>query len=234
MEHYTYIHRRRDTGAIFYVGKGRGARATSRCGRNIHWRRIVAKAGFDVEILARWSTEGECFDHERFLISTFRDMGMKLANIGSGGEGPSGTVRSQEYVESKRRQLAELYSEQPWRKQESRAHAIRHSAAIALSKNPDDAAAQKLMKEADELLCIASAARAEIDGRRAAKERPARGDRIAVGRGGREFICHQTGQRFVNQSAAARELGLDSSQISKVLRKQCSHTGGYTFAFTVL
>jgi group I intron endonuclease len=43
-----------------------------------------------VEILAKWPTENEAFEHEKFLISCFRDMGFKLVNLSDGGDGQSG------------------------------------------------------------------------------------------------------------------------------------------------
>ena len=88
--YYTYAHYRPD-GTIFYIGKGSFKRAHSTAGRNTYWNRIVKKDGeFKVEILALWKTEKEAFDHEIFLIDTFRKMGFKLANVSSGGEGSSG------------------------------------------------------------------------------------------------------------------------------------------------
>lgn len=42
---YTYLHRRNDTGQVFYVGKGKGQRAHDKYKRSAHWKRIVAKHG---------------------------------------------------------------------------------------------------------------------------------------------------------------------------------------------
>lgn len=90
MSFLTYAHNKPD-GSIFYIGKGTERRAHSSAGRNIVWKRTVEKHnGFGVEILVRWSTEQEAFDHEIFLIDTFRQMGYQLANIAEGGMGSSG------------------------------------------------------------------------------------------------------------------------------------------------
>jgi len=62
-------------------------------GRNSHWQNIVNKYGRPhVELLARWDTETEALDHEKLLISCFRDMGYKLANKAEGGTGASGAA----------------------------------------------------------------------------------------------------------------------------------------------
>lgn len=92
---YTYFHTRNDTNAVFYVGKGKGARAQDKACRNPHWNRIVAKCGHTVHIAARWPTEAEAFEHEKFLIACFRDMDVPLCNMTDGGEGmtPTAEVR---------------------------------------------------------------------------------------------------------------------------------------------
>lgn len=92
MTFYTYFHTRNDTNTVFYVGKGmpKHARAFDEYDRGVHWKRIVAKHGHTVHIAARWPTEAEAFEHEKFLIACFRDMGIKLVNLTDGGEGISG------------------------------------------------------------------------------------------------------------------------------------------------
>ena len=51
---YVYRHRRLDTNKIFYVGISKTKnfkRAYSKNNRNIHWKRIVNKTDYNVEIL---------------------------------------------------------------------------------------------------------------------------------------------------------------------------------------
>ena len=91
---YTYAHYT-PKGRLFYIGKGQGGRSHSFYGRNILWNEVVTEFGNpDVEILANWDTEEEAFSHEVLLISCFRDMGYKLANLTDGGEGFSGFKRT--------------------------------------------------------------------------------------------------------------------------------------------
>lgn len=92
MNFYTYGHYT-DEGRLFYIGKGQGVRATCKTSRNKHWKHTVAKHGLRVEIFARWETEAEALDHEKLLISCFRDeLGVALVNCTDGGEGSSGFV----------------------------------------------------------------------------------------------------------------------------------------------
>lgn len=90
---YTYAHYKAGTGEIFYIGKGKGKRYTYKYARkNPHWQNVVNKYGFTSEILAHWDTEEEAFEHEKLLISCFRDMGVKLTNLTDGGDGCAGLV----------------------------------------------------------------------------------------------------------------------------------------------
>lgn len=87
---FTYAHYKPE-GGLFYIGKGKRKRAYSMDRRNSHWQNIVNKYGRPhVELLACWDTETEALDHEKLLISCFRDMGYKLANKAEGGTGASG------------------------------------------------------------------------------------------------------------------------------------------------
>jgi hypothetical protein len=92
----TYLHRRNDTGEVFYVGKGSPRRSRARTGRNSHWVHVAQKHGFTVEILARWPTEAEAFAHEVLLIDVFRQLSAPLTNKSDGGEGATGTVVGEE------------------------------------------------------------------------------------------------------------------------------------------
>lgn len=102
---YTYIHTKLSDNKVFYVGKGRGSRYSSSCGRSNYWMRTVNKHGFKADIAARWDTEKDAFEHEKFLISCFRQMGFDLVNFTDGGEGASGCKQSEE---TKRKRAASL------------------------------------------------------------------------------------------------------------------------------
>lgn len=86
--HYTYVHRRKTDGRVFYVGKGKGRRAWSMDRKNIHWRRIEAKHGFSVQIVLNRVHEPCALTMEKILISAIgRD---NLTNLTDGGEGATG------------------------------------------------------------------------------------------------------------------------------------------------
>ena len=102
---YTYIHKTQDQGRTFYVGKGKGGRATWRYTRGAHWSSVVKKhGGFVAEITDRFDSEEEAFAHERFLIASLRTFGVRLVNKTDGGDGPAGFKHSDET----RRRLSEI------------------------------------------------------------------------------------------------------------------------------
>jgi hypothetical protein len=93
---YTYLHRRKDTGQVFYVGKGRGRRAYIISGRSDYWGKVRSKCGHTIEIVSPWPTEKEAFEHEVFLISVFKSLGHPLVNFTEGGGGALGAIASPE------------------------------------------------------------------------------------------------------------------------------------------
>ena len=106
MQHYTYAHYRPD-GTMFYIGKGCGNRAYRTGERNQYWKRTVAKYGsFEAKILSYWGSNEEALKHESFLISCCRDMGLKLVNLTTGGEGGNSYIRTPESIEKYRISVA--------------------------------------------------------------------------------------------------------------------------------
>lgn len=91
---YVYIHTRNDTGAVFYVGKGRGNRAWRASNRNRWWRAIANKHGYEVTLVASGLDEACAFTFEKIAISGYPKG--QLCNLTKGGEGPSGMVHRED------------------------------------------------------------------------------------------------------------------------------------------
>ena len=70
-EHYVYIHLNPKTNEIFYVGKGKGHRKSSKTGRNKKWTEYVLKLGgqFKILVLKDNLSEKEALGLERKIIS---------------------------------------------------------------------------------------------------------------------------------------------------------------------
>jgi hypothetical protein len=98
-DYYVYIHKKSTTGEVFYVGKGSGNRAYNRSNRTLWWKRLVAKHGYDVEIVASGLQEWYAFELEVELITRYgrRDINEgSLINRTDGGDGCSGVIFTEE------------------------------------------------------------------------------------------------------------------------------------------
>ena len=87
---YVYEHRRLDTGAVFYVGKGSGGRLKVTQHRSPHWNNVAKKAGWTARVLFRSEDEELVLLVEQELIRRRRMEGAALVNLTDGGEGMSG------------------------------------------------------------------------------------------------------------------------------------------------
>ena len=95
MEYYTYAYLRED-GTPYYIGKGKGYRCNYGTGKNCN----PPKDRSRIIKLKQNLTEEEAFKHEVYMIAVFgrKDLGTGiLHNRTDGGEGTSGSVRSEEF-----------------------------------------------------------------------------------------------------------------------------------------
>ena len=109
---YVYVHRRLDTGEIFYVGKGCRGRASSSTGRNPYWKSVVDKVGFESEILVKDLSESSAYSFEREMISLLRKLNIKLTNLSDGGEGGASGYK----YEGEKLERLQKHIEDQWRK----------------------------------------------------------------------------------------------------------------------
>jgi hypothetical protein len=107
---YVYQHIRLDTNEVFYIGMGNAesggkyTRANSKHKRNSHWKYIVNKAGYRVEILKNgMSWEAACKEEIRLIKQYGRkDLNEgNLVNLTNGGDGMIGLIRNNLTEESK-------------------------------------------------------------------------------------------------------------------------------------
>ena len=102
-----YQHKRLDTNDIFYIGieldtdkrKAIGKRSKIISNRNKHWKNIVNKVGYSIEILFLDITNQEAIEIEKYLIKYYGRCDLKtgkLVNLTDGGEGTVNLVVSKE------------------------------------------------------------------------------------------------------------------------------------------
>ncbi len=66
---YVYLHKRKDNGVVFYVGKGTERRLKRTSSRNKAWKEIVNSVGYDIEILHTFDSEVEALAKEHELLN---------------------------------------------------------------------------------------------------------------------------------------------------------------------
>ena len=95
-----YEHIRNDTNEVFYVGIGREEkRAYEKKGRNPHWKNIVNKVGYTVNIVYKDIEHKEAKKIEILIIEKYgrKNLGIgNLVNMTDGGEGVFGLIHSEE------------------------------------------------------------------------------------------------------------------------------------------
>jgi hypothetical protein len=97
-----YRHIRLDSNEIFYIGIGDEGRAYKKTGRNKHWKNIVNKHGYKIEIIYSGVTIEFAIEKEIELIKKYGriDIGTGiLVNMTDGGEGCNGIIHSHETKE---------------------------------------------------------------------------------------------------------------------------------------
>jgi len=86
-----YLHRRKDTNEVFYVGVGKTiARSKSKSSRNPHWHHIVNKFGYTIQVIQKKLTWQQACKEEIRLIKFYgrKDLNLgTLVNMTDGGEG---------------------------------------------------------------------------------------------------------------------------------------------------
>lgn len=102
---YVYEHWRTDKDLCFYVGKGKGRRAyNTKKQRNRHYIFLVNKLllsgnAIEIRIVKSGLPEKEAFDLEIERIKFWKDSGVKLTNVSSGGLGSTGFRHTEEHKE---------------------------------------------------------------------------------------------------------------------------------------
>jgi surface antigen len=85
-----YLHKKKKTNDVFYVGIGRNLkRAYSKNNRNKYWKNVVSKYGFYVQVTHQDISWEEACAIEKYLIEFYRTID-KLTNLTDGGEGTLG------------------------------------------------------------------------------------------------------------------------------------------------
>lgn len=124
MRCYVYLHRRLDTGEIFYVGRGTtNKKASGMCDTNTysrafcyhkhnkHWINITNKTDWAVEIIADYLSWGDSVKLEMMTIKKYGRKNLNegsLVNFTDGGEGSLGLIPSELSIETQRKRMSSI------------------------------------------------------------------------------------------------------------------------------
>jgi len=97
-----YEHRRKDTGEVFYVGKGKANRVSDTKNRNSDWSSVVLQVGFYPNVIFETDCEDLALFVEQEYIHKCRVMNVAIVNKTSGGQGISGYRHTQKSKEKMR------------------------------------------------------------------------------------------------------------------------------------
>lgn len=81
MDFYVYLHKKKTTGEVFYVGKGCGPRAWTKARRSSEWNEVVEKYGYFVEIVENNLQEWYSFELEGLLIDYYGKLSDKDGSL---------------------------------------------------------------------------------------------------------------------------------------------------------
>ena len=118
---YVYEWYNKDTGEVFYVGKGKNGRYKNVKQRNQYFKNYYNKYNCDVRKVLTGMNEKEAFDNEIKLIKEYRNKGQCKCNIANGGEGCTldensreAILRKLQFIHSIRCYTSEMYNEEDY------------------------------------------------------------------------------------------------------------------------
>lgn len=200
---YIYAHYTLDTNELFYIGKGAQARAFAKDGRNVYWKRIVAKHDYKVVYLKTHLSEELAFKYEKYFIKKLSPK----ANLTAGGSG--GNTKIKYSLEER-----QLYREKCSNAKRQFWASIPKEQRCAVNKIKPGV--YRLKKWNDSL---SVAERKAIYGQ---------GSRSRA----KKILCVNTGIIYDNANAAASALGIKRAQyIQRVAHGERSHCFNYVFKY---
>jgi hypothetical protein len=109
--YYVYVHKKKNSDIIFYVGKGKLNRHKSLSGRNLHWKNTAKKNGWYSVIVKNNLVEEEALELEEFMIETIGLENLCNKNYFNGGK--SGFLHT---IESKEKMSIAKKGKPSWNK----------------------------------------------------------------------------------------------------------------------
>lgn len=209
-EFFVYVHKKESDGSVFYVGKGKGVRWCNVHSRSRHWKNTARKHGVYCDIVAASLTAQEALVLEKKLIEAYgrQDKGTGcLVNMTAGGDGVVDYV----FTEEHRQKMSEAGMGK--RHTEESKEKIRQ-ANLNRKFSPETIIK---MSEVRKGIPYTDAQRKAL----ATRANPR----------ARKVICIETGAIYESITGAAKDLNLDSSNLTKVCNGKRKSYKGFTWKY---
>lgn len=219
-----YAHIRPDTNTVFYIGKGTEKRSRQTSNRNQYWKRVVAKnSGFKTQIIAANLTEREALNFEVLVIKGLKEQNVKLCNLTEGGDGVSGYRHTPEVCEAQRQRMLGKALTKSKKLSDETKHKLRMAKlGKKLSyEHAENVAASKRGRKYSEAYCKAISE--SLKGRKLSQEHKTKLCK--------PVICLTNNKEYPSVKAAAQELNLETTNISRCCKGVFKQTKGYTFKY---
>ena len=216
---YTYIHKRKIDGKVFYVGQGSGKRASWFHGRSKEWNNEASISGVDVEFVEKNISKEKSIELEIEYIDKY---GMdNLTNKTLGGDGMFGYVMSEESkAKSKKSKTGFRHSEESKMKMSKSRKGVKKSASHI--KNQADSMRGRTFSETHKENLSNALRNIKRDPEWGRKSGEARMMKIR---------CLNNNKVYDSVRGVASELGLDSGSVSRVANGIFKHTKGFKFEY---
>ena len=265
-EYFLYRHIRLDTNKPFYIGIGTKPkkfsshfseykRAYAKKSRNSHWKNIVGKVGYKVEIIMESDNKDLVIENEKYFITLYgrKDLGTGiLVNMTAGGEGTDSAIVSEET--RKKRSQAMMGENNPMygkTGEKSTFYGKSHSeetrkrlSELNKGKTHSEETRKKMSdstKGKNNPMYGKIGSEHPKFGKRPSEETLKKMSETSKKRSGKDspnsipvIAIHKvTNEKisFYSIIEAGRYLKIDNSNISKVLRNKLKFTKGYTFEY---
>lgn len=220
---YVYAHVRNDNQKVFYIGKGNCKRAYKKSGRSKYWNNIVAKYGYTVTLLKQNLDEETAFSEEIRYIQVFKAFGHKLCNLTDGGEGTSGSIKSEETrlkMSKSGRNKSEETLEKMRLANRNRSKETKQKLSNALKGKPKSESHRNKLREANLGKKASIETRIKLSVKRQERGSPNK----------KRVVCIETGEVFESGAKAAFHVSIYRGSISKAIKLK-TKAGGFHWAY---
>lgn len=253
--YYIYIWKIKETGEIFYVGKGSGNRYKSMKDRNEYFKNIIKKHECEVEIIHKNLEENEAYDLEKKIGLELKEKGLAKACYVLG--------KTEKFISNEtKKKISKKVKSNPNRYWQGKSFSDEHKEKLRLSKLGTKQSEETKKKRSQSLIghFVSDETRKKISDSRLGEKNPIYGRKQSIEtieKRSKKLTGHKVTEETKNKiskangkkvkqldkhtleiinifdsaSEAGRVLNINSSKISSVCTGKRKTTGGFKFEY---